>query len=178
MKLKFLSALIIASSSFFATASDQHYAFDTTATYTQLSSNEYLITLTAWTDKPWDYVHGNNEREIVYGGPYGLVNAGDCSVSLNGPEYYKLSENHYGWKFTDTVNTDQSCEIIDAIYHVEDQDGIYFDYKMNESGKFDVDMNYILRLKENATFYPERFITVMPWTSPVAGITDQYKISH
>lgn len=179
MKMKsagyIISTLILVSFNASASIDDEYYSYDKEATYKKLSESAYEITLTAWTDKPYNYVDGNNPLGAHYFGPYGIVNAGDCTVDLQGPNKQIGNDNYYGWSFTSS-RSNEACSIIDYITPVDPDDSMYFEHTKRNDGYYDVRMKFVLHLKEGVEFEPAKFITVMPWVHTHARMSDQYKI--
>ncbi|MCG9595105.1 hypothetical protein L1D15_00040 [Vibrio sp. Isolate25] len=158
-----------------------NYTFDTQAFYEEVGPSVIDITLTGWTDKPADYIDGNNPDGETYSWPFITVVSNNCSINVTGTndESY-IFESRYGWIFTSKIAPEE-CDI-NHITPVPDRNILYFDFKRNEGEvNYDNSMKLRITMKSGEEFNPESFFVIARYVQNSdggLGFLDEYHISE
>ncbi|NUW69269.1 hypothetical protein [Vibrio coralliilyticus] len=180
-KLILTFLFLISTQSFSDTGISTNYTFDTQASYEEVSPGVYDITLSGWTDKPADYIDGNNPDDDTYSWPFITVVSNNCSTNVTGTndERY-IFESRYGWIFTSKIAPEE-CDI-NYVTPVPDRNALYFDFKLNEGEMiYDNSMKLRITMKSGEDFNPESFFVIARYVQNSGGglgFLDEYHISE
>jgi len=182
MRKLILTALLLISSQSFAEArASTNYSYDTQASYQIVEPGVIDVTLSGWTDKPANYIDGNNPDGATYSWPFIIVsNNGICSTDVTGTDDQRyIFDSRYGWIFTSKV-APVECEI-SHVTPVPERNALYFDFKLDESGAtYDNSMKLRITMKPGKEFDPENFFLIARYVDNHGGLgfLDEYRITE